>query len=271
MSQPSGAPGDDDHAGRGDGVDRPGGGDAGAVTPDFSDSGLLPAVVQDVDTGRVRMLAYMNREALERTRETGRVTFWSRSRGELWEKGESSGNWLEARSLELDCDGDALLVRAVAHGPTCHTGRESCFDTRVLWEADPGAASHRPEPGGPGDGPAGDRAPPDALGAILAELDDVVADRDRKRPEGSYTSHLLEEGPEAAGRKVAEEALEVALAAAADRERVDEESADLLYHLLVLWRSLGLEPGQVARVLGRRRGGSGTGGDDPRGDEGERR
>lgn len=238
----------------------PSGEPADAVEPDFGGTGLLPAVVQDVRTGRVRMLAYMNREALDRTRETGRVTFWSRSRGELWEKGESSGNWLEARSLELDCDGDALLVRARSHGPTCHTGRESCFDTRVLWEADPGASTQ-------GDGSA---APPEdassdlsALGAILAELGDVVADRDRERPEGSYTSHLLAEGPEAAGRKVAEEALEVALAAAADPGRAAEESADLLYHLLVLWRSLGVDAGEVARVLGRRRRGSGADGDPP--------
>lgn len=240
MTDPTGEPGD-------------------AVEPDFGEAGLLPAVVQDVRTGRVRMLAYMNREALERTRETGRVTFWSRSRGELWEKGESSGNWLEARSLELDCDGDALLVRARPHGPTCHTGRESCFDTRVLWEADPGTSKQAYGAGAPPEDAASDRS---ALGSILAELGDVVADRDRERPEGSYTSHLLEEGPEAAGRKVAEEALEVALAAAADPDRADEESADLLYHLLVLWRSLGLDAADVARILGRRRRGSGTGPDD---------
>ena len=212
------------------------------VEPDFGDSGLVPAVVQDVRTGRVRMLAYMNREALDRTRETGRVTFWSRSRNELWEKGETSGNWLEARSIELDCDGDALLVRAVPHGPTCHTGRESCFDTGELWRADgaEGAAGIGGEP----------------LAEILDELLSVVADRDRRRPEGSYTVELLEGGPEAAGRKVAEEGLEVALAAASDPGRADEESADLLYHLLVLWRTLGLDAGDVARVLQGRRPGS---------------
>lgn len=258
MSEPSGE--------TGDGGRREGGDDAG-VRPDFGDTGLLPAVVQDVRTGRVRMLAYMNREALDRTRETGRVTFWSRSRQELWEKGESSGNRLEARSLELDCDGDALLVRAVPHGPTCHTGRESCFDTRVLWEADAGAASAGAGSGGPREGTGADR---DALGAILAELGGVVADRDRERPEGSHTARLLEEGPEAAGRKVAEEGLEVALAAAADPGRADEESADLLYHLLVLWRSLGLDADEVAGVLGRRRGGPGTPGDPP-GEAGEDR
>ena len=216
--------------------------------PDFGASGLVPAVVQDAGTGRVRMLGYMNREALDRTRETGRVTFWSRSREELWEKGETSGNWLEARSVELDCDGDALLVRAVPHGPTCHTGRESCFDTWTLWTAAEGdAGAGRPEAGSRGDSGA------DELGAILGELLQVVERRDRDRPEGSYTVELLEGGPEAAGRKVAEEGLEVALAAAAEPERADEESADLLYHLLVLWRTMDLDAGAVARVLRDRR------------------
>lgn len=210
-----------------------------AVEPSFGESGLLPAVVQDVRTGRVRMLAYMNRDALDRTRETGRVTFWSRSREELWEKGRSSGNWLEARSIELDCDGDALLVRAVPHGPTCHTGRASCFDTRLLWQAD--TSSDR----------AGTRD--ESLARVLDELLAVVEDRDRQRPAGSYTVDLLEGGPEAAGRKVAEEALEVALAAASESERADEESADLLYHLLVLWRTLDLDATDVARVLRERR------------------
>lgn len=223
---------------------------AGGVEPDFdAEEGLLPAVVQDVRSGRVRMLAYMNREALDRTRESGRVTFWSRSRGELWEKGETSGNWLEARSVEIDCDGDALLVRALPHGPSCHTGLESCFDTRTLWETEASGPEEAP-----GDGSGGD-----PLAAVLAELQSVVERRDRERPEDSHTVSLLEGGPRAAGRKVAEEALEVALAAAADGERVDEESADLIYHLLVLWRTLGVDADDVARVLRQRRA-SGAGG-----------
>lgn len=221
-------------------------GEDGNAEPDFGDSGLVPVVVQDVRTGRVRMLAYMSREALDRTRETGRVTFWSRSREELWEKGETSGNWLEARSIEMDCDGDALLVRAVPHGPTCHTGRESCFDTRTLWRADGDGSRHG------GTSPTAD-AGGEPLGEILDELLAVIGDRDRRRPEGSYTAGLLEGGPEAAGRKVAEEGLEVALAAAAEPGRADEESADLLYHLLVLWRTLDLDAGDVARVLRGRR------------------
>lgn len=219
------------------------GDDDAPVEPEFGESGLVPVVVQDVRSGRVRMVAYMSREALDRTRETGRVTFWSRSRGELWEKGETSGNWLEARSIEMDCDGDALLVRAVPHGPTCHTGRDSCFDTRTLWRS--GAEKEAADPVGRGAG--------DPLSEILVDLVDVIERRERERPEGSYTARLLEGGPEAAGRKVAEEALEVALAAATAPERVDRESADLLYHLLVLWRTLELETADVARVLRRRR------------------
>lgn len=224
----------------------------GDVEPDFGAAGgLLPAVVQDVRSGRIRMLAYMNREALDRTRETGRVTFWSRSREELWEKGRTSGNWLEARSVEIDCDGDALLVRALPHGPSCHTGLESCFDTRTLWAAEGGASGAAAA--GAGDR-AGDDSDGELLGSVLAELGAVVELRERERPDGSYTVSLLEGGPVAAGRKVAEEALEVALAAAGDPERVDEESADLLYHLLVLWRTLGLDDDAVGRVLRRRRG-----------------
>lgn len=95
--------------------------------PAWGENGLVAAVVQDTETARVLMLGWMNREALERTRETGRVTFWSRSRQELWEKGETSGNWLELRSIDVDCDGDALLVRVVPHGPTCHTGTATCW------------------------------------------------------------------------------------------------------------------------------------------------
>lgn len=222
-----------------DDTDRP-----APVEPAFGDgTQLLPAVVQDHRDGRVRMLAYMNRAALERTRETGRATFWSRSREELWEKGEDSGNWLEALAIELDCDGDALLVRALPRGPTCHTGRESCFDTRTLWTAE----DDRGEPSVAG----GERR--SSLPAILEELTAVVRERDLRRPEESYTSGLLEAGPPEAARKVAEEAIEVALAAASDRGRVDEESADLIYHLLVLWRSVELEPREVAEVLHRRR------------------
>lgn len=208
------------------------------------ETGLAPAVVQSELDGRVLMLAYMNREALRRTLEEGRVTFWSRSRQELWRKGDTSGNWLEVVSVRTDCDGDALLVRAVPHGPTCHTGAESCFDAGDAARPADGSARHAARPG-----PEGARGLSDAIETVLA----VVVERDRERPEGSYTASLLAGGPAAPARKVAEEAVEVLVAALEEPDRLDEESADLLYHLLVLWRAAGLEAADVGRVLARRR------------------
>ncbi|MFP3915666.1 MAG: bifunctional phosphoribosyl-AMP cyclohydrolase/phosphoribosyl-ATP diphosphatase HisIE [Actinomycetota bacterium] len=191
---------------------------------------LMAAVVQDVENARVLMLGWMNQDALDRTRESGRVTFWSRSRGELWEKGETSGNWLELVSIDADCDGDALLVKAIPHGPTCHTGSTTC------WGEQPAAGF-----------------------AGLDHLWEVISDRARRRPEGSYTTHLLEAGPEGPGRKLVEESTEVLLAAkdhasgtAGDR-RVAEEAADLLYHLLVILAERDISPTQVLSVLADRR------------------
>lgn len=192
--------------------------------PDFS-LGLIPAVVQDADSGQVRMVGYMNEEAYRLSRESGWATFWSRSRGRLWRKGETSGNQLRIVRVQADCDGDALLVVARPAGPTCHTGADSCF----------------------GDVP---RAPL----AVLAELERVIAERDRDRRSDSYTSRLLEEGPVAPGRKVAEEAVESAFAAAFEGpERLAEEAADLLYHLLVLLRSRGVDLEEVTHRLAARR------------------
>lgn len=225
------------------------------------DTGLVPAIVQSADDGGVRMLAYMNAEALRRTLRTGRATFYSRSRGRLWEKGETSGSRLDVLEVRADCDGDTLLVRALPRGPTCHTGRDSCFEAGGA--ARPGDAAPPPSRGraardtAAADAPAGDGTASDGgrLGALLAELQAVIADRDRERPAASYTTRLLEGGPVAVARKVGEEAVETTLAAAAEPERVAEESADLLYHLLVLWRSLGLEADDVADILRRRRAG----------------
>lgn len=231
------------------------------------DTGLVPAVVQSAGDGRVLMLAYMNAEALRRTLEEGRVTFWSRSRGELWRKGDTSGRWLALREVRVDCDGDALLVRAHPHGPTCHTGEASCFD------AGPRQGIGQAEAGGdeasvPDDGPVSleteagddglDRAAPSpapVLASVLEELVRVVAERDRDRPEGSHTARLLEGGPAVAARKVGEEAVEVALAAVDEPGRLAEESADLLYHLAVLWRAAGLPADAVGDELRRRREG----------------
>lgn len=198
--------------------------------PAWDADGLVAAIVQDSDTAQVLMLGWMNREALARTREIGRVTFWSRSRGELWEKGATSGNWLELVSIAGDCDGDALLVRARPHGPTCHTGTRTCWGDQSV-----------------------------AGFAGLDRLWEVVDQRARDRPEGSYTARLTEEGPERPGRKLVEEATEVLLAAKdhaaghADDRRVSEEAADLLYHLLVVLAERDIHPAAVMDVLSARR------------------
>jgi len=194
-------------------------------------TGLVPAVVQDASDGAVLMVGYMNDQSLARTLQTGRVTFWSRSRERLWEKGETSGNTLVVQTIASDCDGDALLVTVTTAGPTCHTGERSCF-------------------GLSGASRSGNRD----LGPVLAELGEVIADRDRARPDGSYTTDLLESGLGRVAQKVAEEAVETALAAVSEPERVPDESADLLYHLLVLWRAAGIEPREVAARLAERRG-----------------
>lgn len=200
------------------------------IEPVWDDRGLVAAVVQDAETARVLMLGWMNTEALDRTRETGRVTFWSRSRGELWEKGTTSGHWLELVSVEADCDGDALLVRAVPHGPTCHTGTATCWGDQ------------------PTRGFAG-----------LDRLWEVISRRAQERPPDSYTTRLLSQGPEGPGRKVVEEATEVLLAAkdhaagAADDRRLAEEAADLVYHLLVVLAERDVDPAAVLSVLAERR------------------
>ncbi len=180
--------------------------------------GLLPAVVQDADTLRVLMLGYMNAEALAATRASGHVTFYSRSKQRLWTKGESSGHFLDVVSVQADCDDDTLLVLARPHGPTCHLGRASCF--------------------------------PDAPGGFLAELDALVAQRERERPAGSYTTKLFESGVRRVAQKVGEEGVETALAAVAEGDaELLGESADLLYHLIVLLRSRGLSLEAAISVL----------------------
>jgi phosphoribosyl-ATP pyrophosphohydrolase/phosphoribosyl-AMP cyclohydrolase len=193
-----------------------------------SGDGLVPAIVQHADSGEVLMLGYMDREALARTRATGQVTFWSRSRQRLWTKGETSGNTLELRAIEADCDRDALLLLAVPAGPTCHLGTRSCW----------GEAPPRPAA---------------APLAFLGHLDALVAARIAARPAGSYTTRLLDEGVLRIAQKVGEEGLEVALAGAAqDADRVVGEAADLLYHLLVLLRVREQDLGAVVAELERR-------------------
>ncbi len=185
--------------------------------------GLLPAIVQDAATLRVLMLGYMDRDALGATLASGKVTFFSRSKDRLWTKGESSGHVLELVSIDADCDADTLLVRAHPRGPTCHLQRASCF------------------PAAPGDG--------------LAELDALIAQRERERPEGSYTTKLFEAGIRRIAQKVGEEGVETALAAVAqDDAALLGEAADLLYHLTVLLRARGLSLEDARGVLAARRG-----------------
>jgi phosphoribosyl-ATP pyrophosphohydrolase/phosphoribosyl-AMP cyclohydrolase len=194
----------------------------------YDERGLVACVVQDWASGEVLTLAYMNAEALERTRATGELHLWSRSRAQLWHKGETSGNTQAVRALRLDCDGDAVLALVDPAGPACHTGERTCF--------------HR-----------GELEPP-APHETLPALERTLAARARDRPAGSYTVELLEHPP-LIGEKVMEEAEEVARAAREESdERVDEEAADVLYHLLVLLHSRGRRLADAERVLdGRRR------------------
>jgi phosphoribosyl-ATP pyrophosphohydrolase/phosphoribosyl-AMP cyclohydrolase len=193
----------------------------------FDDKGLLPVVVQDIASGDILMVAYANAAALQRTAETGFAWFWSRSRGRLWQKGETSGNRLAVREARADCDRDALLLVVEPEGAACHTGARTCF---------------------------GD-ATPTAAG-ILEELRRVIADRQNAAPEDSYTARLLAKGLDHTLKKIGEEATEVILAAKGESEtRLAEEAADLLYHLLVALAQRGIAPADVLGVLHRRRSG----------------
>ncbi|HJU40006.1 MAG TPA: bifunctional phosphoribosyl-AMP cyclohydrolase/phosphoribosyl-ATP diphosphatase HisIE [Tahibacter sp.] len=187
-------------------------------------AGLLPAIVQHASSGVVLMQGWMNPDALAATRTSGKVTFYSRSRQRLWTKGETSGHWLVVESIRADCDRDAILVLAQPHGPTCHTGTTSCF---------------------------GDDAKP--AFAFLAELDALVAARERERPDGSYTTQLFDGGVRRIAQKVGEEGVETALAAVAQTpDDLAGEAADLLFHLTVLLRARGLSLADAVAVLARR-------------------
>ena len=197
--------------------------DPDALAWSKSPDGLLPAIIQDANTHRVLMLGYVNREALQTTLVSGYVTFFSRSKQRLWTKGEQSGHVLELVSIEADCDADTLLVRAHPHGPTCHLQRDSCFPT--------------------------------APGDTLAALDALIAQRERERPDGRYTTRLFEAGVKRIAQKVGEEGVETALAAVAgDDTELKGEAADLLYHLLVVLRARGLGLADVLQTLEQRRG-----------------
>jgi phosphoribosyl-ATP pyrophosphohydrolase/phosphoribosyl-AMP cyclohydrolase len=209
----------------------------------FDEHGLVPCVMQDWYTGEVLLLAYMNDEALRRTRETGEIHFYSRSRDELWHKGRTSGNLQRVRQIRYDCDGDALVALVEPAGPACHTGQRSCFYRDLEGTADPAP-----------DAPPAEGEPIPANHEALAVLERMLEDRRKRRPRGSYTVGLLDDPPRIAD-KVREEAAEVSRAAGAEsEERVAEEAADLLYHLHVLLVSRGISIASATDVLhGRRR------------------
>ncbi len=206
---------------------------SGADDVVFGDDGLAPAVVQDAQTGRVLTVAWMNRDALGRTLATGQTWFWSRSRKELWNKGATSGNTQQVTGVAIDCDSDAIVVSVVPAGPACHTGQVTCF--------------HVPVSGAVG----ADNAPFAMLPDLEAIIRQRAADAD---PESSYTASLISRGIDTMCKKVGEEATEVAIAAkGGERDQLIYESADLLYHLVVLWQTQDIRLSEVAEELASRR------------------
>ena len=193
----------------------------------YDSRGLIPAIVTDAESGKVLMLAYMNRESLEISLREGYTCFWSRSRGELWRKGETSGNRQRIVSVTADCDADTLLVSVVKSGPACHTGAESCFFNGIC------DSGERP--------------------FSVDGLYELLLDRKSERPEGSYTTYLFEKGRDKILKKVGEECTEVIIAGKADdRAEAVYELADLAYHALVLMADMGITPGDVRAELAKR-------------------
>ena len=187
-------------------------------------SGLIPAIIQDTDTNKVLMLGYMNQEAFDKTQQEGKVTFYSRSRQTLWTKGETSGNFLLVRKILIDCDNDTILVKASPTGAICHTGQDTCFNE-----------TNQPNL------------------SFLLELEQLIGEHKKNPVEGSYTVKLFSEGIKKIAQKVGEEATEVVIDAVdGDNERLKEETADLVYHLIVLLTERGLSLGEVVKVLSER-------------------
>lgn len=197
----------------------------------FDEQGLIPAIVQHATTREVLTLAYMNRESLERTLETNETWFWSRSRKELWHKGETSGNTQRVVNISFDCDRDAIVLLVEPAGPACHTGAVSCFDDLPKHEQ---------------------------LGSLLDQLYELIQSRERERPSGSYTTYLFDKGLDKILKKVGEESAETIIAAKnKERPRLVSEVSDLLYHLLVLLVARGVSLDEIAKELGERRKGHG--------------
>jgi phosphoribosyl-ATP pyrophosphohydrolase/phosphoribosyl-AMP cyclohydrolase len=201
----------------------------------LNEKGLVPAIAQDINTGQVLMLGYMNPGALKRTVEGRQVWFYSRSQEDLWHKGEISGNYLNLREAWVDCDSDTILLKVEPDGPTCHTGEKSCFFTPMKSLPE----EYESTESGPG---------------VLDELFAVIRDRQREMPEGSYTTRLLQDGVARIAQKVIEEAGETAIAAVqGEREHLPKEVADLLYHTLVLLAAADVKPSAVWEELQKRR------------------
>ena len=199
----------------------------------LDENGLVPAIAQNASTGEVLMLGYMNPGSIKRTFEGGEVWFYSRSRSDLWHKGEVSGNYMRVKSAAVDCDGDTIILQVEPDGPICHTGNPTCFFTP--YDDDP--EYHKKE-GGPG---------------IVEELFAVIQDRKKEMPEGSYTTKLFEGGPDRISQKVVEEAAEVCIAGVkGDKENLVNEVADLMYHSLVLLSASGVRPEDVWQELRQR-------------------
>jgi phosphoribosyl-ATP pyrophosphohydrolase/phosphoribosyl-AMP cyclohydrolase len=210
----------------------------------FDEKGLLPAIIQDFESGQVLMLAYMNKESLTRTRESGKTWFYSRSRQKLWQKGEESGHVQEVKEISFDCDNDCLLIKVAQTGVACHTGHYSCFYQTLdgkevespLFDL---SAVYNSAGGGPG---------------ILYELYDIILERREKMPEGSYTAYLFNKGLDKILKKVGEENAEVIIAAKnRDKAELVYETSDLLYHLLVLLVEQGVSLAEVFSELKSRR------------------
>jgi phosphoribosyl-ATP pyrophosphohydrolase/phosphoribosyl-AMP cyclohydrolase len=193
----------------------------------FDEKGLIPAIVQDADTGKVLMMAYMNKESLEITIKEKRTCFWSRSRQELWRKGATSGNTQDVVSIAADCDGDTLLVKVYKNGPACHTGNESCFFDFIQGS--------------------------ESAGFSLDVLYELITGRKTDKKEGSYTTYLFEKGDDKILKKVGEESTEVIIAAKNDdKSELIYEISDLVYHVMVLMVQKGIAPDDIRRELGSR-------------------
>lgn len=213
----------------------------------FNKDGLIPAIVQDVQTNEVLMLAYMNKESLQKTLESGQTWFWSRSRQELWNKGATSGHNQHVQQISYDCDADTLLVKVIQDGVACHEGDKSCFHYPLTIEAKKGNCC------GCGQSAEASVEAKQATPAIIEELYGVILDRKAKRPEGSYTTYLFDKGLDKILKKVGEEAAEVIIGAKnLSKDEVVYEASDLVYHLLVLLAQQDITPNDIYAELAKR-------------------